>query len=122
MANPFAKINPDPLWLNADGIADGLSARRPLSVGRAGAVGVVRRSDFAVTFNAGFGITVTGGEAIVKGGDVTNQGSYYCYSDAAKNITVNPPPAGAGTTRIDQVVLRVFDGAHDGSGLSEGRI
>jgi hypothetical protein len=85
-------------------------------------VGVVRRSDYAVSFNAGFGITITGGEAIVKGGDVTNQGSYYCYSDAAKNITVNAPPAGAGTTRIDQVVLRVFDGSHDGSGLSEGRI
>ncbi len=78
MANPFAKINPDPLWLNADGIPDGMSARRPISVGRSGAVGVVRRSDYAVSFNAGFGITVTGGEAIVKGGDVTNQGPYYC--------------------------------------------
>ena len=122
MANPFQKITPDPLWLNADGIPDGLSARRPIGAGRAGAVGVVRRSDYAVSFNAGYGITITGGEALVKGGDVTNQGQYYCYSNASKNITVNPAPAGAGTERVDQVILRVFDGAHDGSGLSEGRI
>jgi hypothetical protein len=122
MANPFVKISPDPLWLNADGIPDALSARRPISSGRDGAPGVVRRADFAVTFNAGMGVTITGGEAFVKGGNVTNQGMYYCYGNAASyNITVNNAP-GAGTSRIDQVVLRVFDDPHDGSGLSEGRI
>lgn len=122
MANPFVKITPDPLWLNADGIPDALSARRPISVGRPGAIGVVRRSDFTVSFNAGMGITITGGEAVVKGGNVVNQGSYYCYDNAAsRNITVNASPP-AGNSRIDQVVLRVFDDPHDGSGLSEGRI
>lgn len=122
MANPFVKITPDPLWMNADGIPDALSARRPISVGRAGAIGVVRRSDFAVSFNAGMGVTITGGEAVVKGQNVTNQGSYYCYgSSATYNITVNPAPP-AGNSRVDQVVLRVFDDPHDGSGLSEGRI
>lgn len=122
MANPFVKITPDPLWMNADGIPDALSARRPISAGRDGSPGVVRRSDFAVTFNAGMGITVSGGEAFVKGGNVTNQGMYYCYqSNATANITVNAAPA-SGTSRIDQVVLRVFDDPHDGSGLSEGRI
>ena len=73
MANPFVKITPDPLWLNADGIPDAMSARRPVSAGVDGAPGVVRRADFATTFNAGMGITVTGGEAFVKGTNVTNQ-------------------------------------------------
>ena len=122
MANPFVKISPDPLWLNADGIPDAISARRPISAGRDGAPGVVRRADFGVTFNAGMGITITGGEAFVKGQNVVNQGMYYCYGNAATyNITVNAAPA-AGLSRIDQVVLRVFDDPHDGSGLSEGRI
>ena len=122
MANPFVKITPDPLWMNADGIPDALSARRPLSAGEDGAPGVLRRSDFAVAFNAGMGITISGGEAFVKGQNVTNQGMYYAYgSSATYNITVNAAPP-AGNSRIDQVVLRVFDDPHDGSGLSEGRL
>lgn len=122
MANPFVKISPDPLWLNADGIPDALSARRPLSAGEDGAPGVMRRADYAVSFNAGMGITITGGEAQVKGLNVVNQGMYYAYGNAATyNITVNAAP-GAGLSRIDQVVLRIFDDPHDGSGLSEGRI
>ena len=122
MANPFVKITPDPLWLNADGIPDAMSARRPISAGVDGAPGVVRRSEFATSFNAGMGITVTGGEAFVKGQNVVNQGMYYAYGSAASyNLTVNAAPA-SGTSRIDQVVLRVFDDPHDGSGLSEGRI
>jgi len=122
MANPFVKITPDPLFMNADGIPDALSARRPLSSGEDGAPGVLHRSDLATTFNAGMGITVSGGEAFVKGQNITNQGMYYCYaSSATYNITVNPSPP-AGNSRIDQVVLRVFDDPHDGSGLSEGRI
>lgn len=122
MANPFVKITPDPLWLNADGIPDAMSARRPISAGRDGAPGVVRRSDFNVTFNAGMGITISGGEAFVKGQNVANQGMYYGYGSASSySLTVNASPP-AGNSRIDQVVLRVFDDPHDGSGLSEGRI
>lgn len=122
MANPFFKITNDPLWLNADGIPDGVSARRPVSAGRDGAPGVVRRADYAVSFSAGMAINVSGGEAFVRGGDITRQGMYYCYeSQTTRSITVNAAPA-SGTFRIDQVILRVFDDAHDASGLSEGRV
>lgn len=121
MANPFVKINHDPLWMNADGIPDAMSARRPLGAGADGAPGVIRRGDYQVSFNAGMGISVTSGTAFVKGGDVVNQGMYYCWCNTIMNITVNPSPP-AGNSRIDQVVLRVFDDPHDGSGLSEGRV
>ena len=70
---------------------------------------------------ANLSVDVAAGRAVVPGTDTTNQGSYYCWSDAVTNVPINTPP-GTGQSRIDTIVVQVQDDFVTGGGVSQFQI
>lgn len=82
--------------------------------------GVISAGDFAVTFSSGLTFAFAAGIAFVDGKNVADQGTYRVRAGSGGTIAVG---AGHATNpRLDQIVLRVLDDAHDGSGANEPRI
>lgn len=74
--------------------------------------GIVGTGDLAVTqraAGANMSVDVAVGACWVQGDDVTRQGLYHCYNDAAVNLSVNSNSSGS--TRTDTVVMHVYDSA-----------
>jgi hypothetical protein len=82
--------------------------------------GTLATGDFALTLAGGMNYQIAGGIAYVYGQNVADQGAYREYETAAKTLTV--PAAHATLPRLDQVILRVMDTAHDSSTYREARI
>lgn len=68
---------------------------------------------------ANWTVDVAAGAAVVTGDDQTRQGRYLQRVPASINVAV-PAKPGAGLTRYDRVVLRVYDSAMQG-GVTESR-
>jgi microcystin-dependent protein len=82
--------------------------------------GVVGQGDFAVSWVSALNLSIAAGKAWIKGLNVTDQGMYRQYEPNAQSISVG---AGHATLpRLDQIILRVMDQAHDSSGVYESRI
>lgn len=82
--------------------------------------GVFSDSDFAITLLGGLAYRISSGKAYILGQQVADQGMYRMSSLANADLAVG---AGhASLPRLDQVILRVMDNTHDGSGFNEGRI
>src|SRR3990167_4049843 len=82
--------------------------------------GVVGASDLLGSIVSGLTVSIAAGSAYVAGSMVTNQGLYREQVDAAVQITVGAHHATL--PRLDQIILRIMDAAHDTSGLYEARI
>jgi hypothetical protein len=63
-------------------------------------------------------VDVAAGRGLVAGGDIPNQGSYICWSDAVENVPLQPAP-GAGQSRIDLIIAQVRDDWVVGGGNSD---
>lgn len=112
-----AILSPDPLYLQPKSY-DARSDRKwfadILSPGVAGA------GSYAVTFLSGLTVRIAAGTAYILGQNVADQGMYREYTTAVTDLAVG---AGHATLpRIDTIILRVMDTAHDSSGFSECRI
>lgn len=82
--------------------------------------GPLNGGDFQVTFSTGRTFIINQGVAFVDGKNVADQGTYRVRSAVNNSITV---AAGDATNpRLDQIVLRVLDNPHDGSGAAEAAI
>lgn len=82
--------------------------------------GVQQDTDFALTLLGGMSLRLSGGVAWILGQNVADQGIYRQYVAGNSDITANASdPA---NPRIDQIILRMMDNAHDGSGFNEGRV
>lgn len=93
--------------------------------------GVVGAGDLKVTAGGGTReVIVAAGVALVQGDAVPDQGLYRARNDA--NVSSNTatagafeaggiPAADATNPRVDQVVWRVYDASHDGSGQRKAR-
>jgi hypothetical protein len=92
--------------------------------------GVLAAGDLKVTAAAAMSVDVAAGVGFVQGDTVSDQGLYRTRNAAA----ANSGDAGAGAfeaggisaanatnPRIDQIVLRIYDATHDGSGQRKGR-
>ena len=82
--------------------------------------GVVGANDLLGSIVSGLTVSHAAGSAYVAGSMVTNQGLYREQVDAAVQITVGAHHATL--PRLDQIILRIMDAAHDTSGLYEARI
>lgn len=82
--------------------------------------GILGAASFKVTPNGSMQIAVAIGRAIVKGSAQTNQGNYVVRNTAV--ITANHNPAPGSGSRIDRIVLRVYDNAADSSGQNTAAI
>lgn len=68
---------------------------------------VLREGDFSVTPNSlSHAVDISAGKAILAGGNATDQGSYFAWSDSGETIAW---PAPSANPRIDTLVLRVAD-------------
>jgi hypothetical protein len=114
---PQSVLSPDPLWLQSKSY-DARSLRKPFS--DILSPGVEDAASFAVTINSGLQLSIAAGTAYVLGQNVTDQGLYRQYTTAAVLVTANAHHATL--PRIDQVILRIMDNAHDGSTFNEARI
>lgn len=77
-------------------------------------------SDFVLNLLGLMDIRVDGGVAWIPGLNVADQGMYRLYTTQQSTITVNT--SHGSLPRVDQVILRVMDNAHDGSGFNEARV
>jgi hypothetical protein len=107
-----AIILPDaPLWLQ--NAAYGATVDRSLIDALWSIPGIVRPGDLLVApraAGANMSVDVAAGRAVVTGTDAPDQGKYLARSLAPANLVVAAAP-GAGTSRIDLVVLHVYDAA-----------
>lgn len=94
----------DRMWATAMGIEPGVS----------------KPTHFKVSPSSGLTISISAGQAIVKGTDIANQGLYAILSDGA--ITKTATTAHATLTRIDLVVLEVRDQASNGVANNDAQI
>lgn len=82
--------------------------------------GVLDRNAFNITLVSGRTVRAAPGVAYIKGRNVADQGFYRQFETANRDVTHN---AGDGSNpRIDQVIIRVMDNAHDAAGFNETRI
>jgi hypothetical protein len=109
---PAANVDP-PQWLQ--------NAAYPAQVDRGlidalwQSAGILLGTDLAVTAGAGMSVDVAAGRCVVSGTDQAGQGKYLCTATGTNNLAVGVAP-GAGTSRIDLVVARVYDDAVTGGG------
>lgn len=82
--------------------------------------GILGAASFKVTPNGSMQIAVALGRAIVKGSAQTNQGNYVVRNTAIVTASHNPAPGS--NSRIDRIVLRVYDNAADSSGQNTAAI
>jgi hypothetical protein len=82
--------------------------------------GVFGDTDFAFSLLSGMNYRMGPGKAYVLGQQVADQGMYRVVSLANADLTI--PAAHATLPRLDQIILRVMDNTHDGSGFNEARI
>lgn len=82
--------------------------------------GILGAASFKVTPNGSMQIAVAIGRAIVKGSAQANQGNYVVRNTAV--ITANHNPAPGSNSRIDRIVLRVYDNAADASGQNTAAV
>ena len=82
--------------------------------------GILGAASFKVTPNGGMQIAVAIGRAIVKGTAQTNQGNYVVRNTSVITATHNPAPGS--NSRIDRIVLRVYDNAADSSGQNTAAV
>jgi len=82
--------------------------------------GVFVDTDFVLSLLGGLAYRMSAGKAHVLGQQVADQGMYRVVSLANADLAVT---AGHATLpRLDQVIIRVMDNTHDGSGFNEARI
>lgn len=116
---PYTQVilSPDPQFLQAEAY-DAKYDRTIFSdlLGQ----GVADATHYAVTINAGLQLSVAPGIAYVNGAHVFDQGMYRQRIQNAVLISVGAHHATL--PRLDQVILRIMDGAHDASTKYEGRI
>jgi microcystin-dependent protein len=110
-------LSPDPLYLQPKSY-DARSDRKWFAdLISPGAVGA---GDYAVTFVSGLTVRVAAGTAYVLGQNVADQGMYRQFVSSTNDLAVG---AGHATLpRIDTIILRVMDTAHDASSFSEARL
>lgn len=88
--------------------------------------GVLGAGDFKVTAGAGLSVDVAAGVCFVLGSATPDQGLYRCRTDEAINSDDfelgGIPPNGSTNPRLDQVVARAYDAAHDGGTLRKWRL
>lgn len=81
------------------------------------ATGPLRATDLVVSQRGGgvnMSVDVSAGSVIIPA-SVASRGTYLCTSDAVENVAITAAP-GAGSTRIDLIVARVYDTEYgDGS-------
>jgi len=82
--------------------------------------GVFSDADWALSLLGGLAYRIAVGKAYVPGLQVADQGMYRMVSLTNADLAV--PTGHASLPRLDQVILRVMDNTHDGSGFNEGRI
>lgn len=108
---PAANLPDPPLWLQAGTYPAQLD--RALIDALWSVPGILTAGDLLVSpraAGANMSVDVAAGRAVVTGSDAPNQGKYLARSLAAVNLVVGAAP-GAGTSRIDRVVLHVYDSA-----------
>lgn len=103
-----------PVWLQAGTYTAETDRALVASVFSMGG-GVVRSTDCAVTQNGtpNMSVNVAPGFVVVPGTENSLQGSYLCWIDATKNVTI--AAANATNPRIDLIVARVRDAAYSGA-------
>jgi len=82
--------------------------------------GILGAASFKVIPNGAMSIAIAIGRAIVKGSAQANQGNYVVRNTASIALTHNPAPGS--NSRIDRVVLRVYDNAADSSGQNTAAV
>lgn len=82
--------------------------------------GVFSDADFALSLLGGLAYRMSAGKAYIQGQQVADQGMYRMNSLANADLVV--PTGHASLPTLHQVILRVMDNTHDGSGFNEGRI
>lgn len=89
--------------------------------------GVLGATDLKVTVGAGRSVDVAAGRCLIPGSSIVTvlpQGNYHAVNDAAKNsgaFELGGIPAQAANPRLDQIIARLYDQSHDGSGLRKWR-
>lgn len=105
---------------------DAIDLRRMIEGYAAGYEGVIDPAGWKVGAHSTAGqmkvdVAANRGLAVVEGDAVTNQ-SRYVVAPHSSTITLDVPAADPTLPRVDRVVLRVYDAAHDGSGRSAARV
>src|SRR5688500_10481846 len=114
---PQVILSPDPVYLQNEGFSAQDDRRDRLE---RIAPGVSGRADFKISLVSGRTLRAATGIAYIKGRNVADQGLYRQSTITTFDVTLN---AGDGSNpRIDQVILRVMDTAHDGAGFNECRM
>lgn len=112
-----AVLSPDPLYLQPKSY-DARSDRKWFAdILSPGAVG---GSSYAVTFVSGLTVRIAAGTAYILGQNVADQGMYRQYVTSTNDLAVSS--GHATLPRVDTIILRVMDSAHDSSGFNECRI
>jgi hypothetical protein len=113
----------EPQFLEAPAVISGQELRTAFSALQPG---VMDTNDLKVTAGAGTReISVAAGTGFVRGSNIADQGLYRIRNDGVISslafelggITAN----GTAFPRIDQIIARVYDQSHDGSGLRKWR-
>lgn len=112
-----AILSPDPLYLQPKSY-DARSDRKWFA--DLITPGVVGAGSYAVTFVSGLTVRIAAGTAYILGQNVADQGMYREYTSATTDLAVGG--GHATLPRVDTIILRVMDTAHDSSGFSECRI
>lgn len=91
-------------------------AQRQPATGVANVEGVLGSAAFLVTqrgAGANFSVDVAAGQAYVVDDEVSNGGTYFCWSDATVNV-VTPGAPGSGT-RLHRIILRMRNKGENGT-------
>lgn len=117
MANVKVVLSPDPTYLDTKTYDAKADRKRLWDFASPGPIG---STAFKTSLTSGMAISVAGGVAYIKGGNIADQGMYRQYVAAATAMTV--PTSDPTNPRIDQVILRVLDNAADAGTFNEARL
>jgi len=116
--NPLALTGlSQPLWLQNSTYPAALDRQLITAAFRPGVVGLTELAVTQRAAGANFSVDVAAGRAVVPVTDAPNLGSALCASTAVNNLTVAGAP-GAGLSRIDLVIARVYDASVIGGSIN----
>jgi len=105
-----------PLWLQNSSYPAAVD-RQLIGTFRSGVLGLAELAVTQRAAGANFSVDVAAGRAVVPVTDAPNLGSALCTSTAVNNLTVAGAP-GAGLSRIDLVIARVYDASLIGGSIN----
>lgn len=112
-----AVLSPDPLYLQPKSY-DARSDRKWFA--DIISPGVVGGGSYTPTFVSGMTVRVAAGTAYILGQNVPDQGMYRQYVTTTNDLVVTA--SNPSNPRIDTLILRVMDNAHDSSTFNECRV